>query len=151
MSKTYSQKASEVNHQWVIVDASKAPLGRIATVIATRLTGKYKPTFTPHIDDGDYVVVINAGKIIVTGGKETKKTYYRHSGFPGGITAETLREKQAKDPAKVIEAAVRGMIPKNKLAAERIQRLKIYAGDNHPHNPQKPVTLEIQSASKGVK
>lgn len=142
--KTYSKKASEVNHTWVEIDAASAPLGRLATVIATRLTGKYKPTYTPSMDDGDYVVVFNAEKLVVTGNKEQSKTYYRHTEFPGGIKQRTLAEARAKDPTKVIEAAVKGMLPRNKLAAERLKRLRIFAGEAHTHAPQKPVRIEVK-------
>lgn len=151
MNKTYTDKAGDVDHKWVIIDASQAPLGRTATFIATRLTGKYKATYTPHIDNGDYVVVINAGKTPVTGGKETKKIYYRHSGYPGGIKSRTFLEKQALDSTSIIYAAVRGMLPKNKLSPLRLQRLKIYADENHPHGPQKPTALDIRPQAKGVK
>lgn len=142
--KTFSLKPADINRAWVVVDATDAPLGRLATVIATRLTGKYKPTFTPHVDDGDYVVVINADQLVVTGDKEEKKVYYRHSGFPGGIKARTLKEAKTQDVAQVIEKAVKGMIPKNKLAAERMARLRVFAGSEHAHTAQKPKKLEIQ-------
>ncbi|HET8689915.1 MAG TPA: 50S ribosomal protein L13 [Candidatus Saccharimonadales bacterium] len=142
--KTFSLKASEVNHTWVLVDASDAPLGRLSTVIAQRLTGKYKPTFTPHMDDGDYVVVINADKLIVTGDKEQAKTYYRHTGYPGGIKAQTLAEARSKDSTKLIEAAVKGMLPRNKLLAERMKRLRVFPTEEHGHAAQKPVKLEVK-------
>ena len=142
--KTFSPKPADINRSWVVVDATEAPLGRLATAIATRLTGKYKPTFTPHVDDGDYVVVINADQLVVTGDKEEKKVYYRHSGFPGGIKARTLKEAKTQDVAQVIEKAVKGMIPKNKLAAERMARLRVFAGSEHAHTAQKPKKLEIQ-------
>jgi large subunit ribosomal protein L13 len=142
--KTYSQKASEVNHAWIEVDAASAPLGRLATVIATRLTGKYKPTYTPHIDDGDYVVVINAEKAIVTGGKETDKMYYNYSGFPGGLTEANLAKVRKDKPERIIMDAVFGMLPKNKLQAERMKRLRIFVGESHTHAPQKPVKVEVK-------
>lgn len=144
MSKTFSLKSSQVDRKWVMIDASEAPLGRVATVIATRLSGKYKPTYTPHIDDGDYVVVINADKLVVTGNKETEKTYYRHSGFPGGIKERSLKEAKQLDPAKVIVAAVKGMLPKNKLAAERLSRLRVFTGEQHGHEAQKPVKIGVK-------
>lgn len=144
MKKTFSLKANEVNHTWTLIDASDAPLGRLSTVIAQRLTGKYKPTFTPHIDDGDYVVVINADKLIVTGDKEQAKTYYRHTGYPGGIKSQSLAEARAKDSTKLIEAAVKGMLPRNKLLAERLKRLRVFTGEDHGHTAQKPVKLEIK-------
>ncbi len=142
--KTYSQKASEVSHKWVLVDASEAPLGRVATVIATRLTGKYKPTYTPSMDDGDYVVVINADKLVVTGNKAEAKTYYRHSGFPGGIKSRSLREVKELDSTAAINAAVKGMLPRNKQHAVRLTRLRVFPGETHEHTAQQPVKLEIK-------
>jgi len=143
-AKTYSQKPSEVNRRWLLVDASEAPLGRIATQIATYLTGKYKPSYTPHIDGGDYVVVINAEKAVVTGDKEKGKVYYRHSGFPGGIKDARLEEVREKFPERIIEAAVKGMLPKNKLAAERMKRLRVFAGSEHTHTAQNPEKVEVK-------
>jgi large subunit ribosomal protein L13 len=142
--KTYSQKASEISRKWTLVDASTTSLGRVATVIATRLTGKYKPTYTPHMDDGDYVVVINASQIKSTGDKEQDKVYYRHSGFPGGIKSQTLITKLQRDPESVIAAAVKGMLPRNKLAAERLKRLRVFSGETHTHEAQKPVKVEVK-------
>jgi large subunit ribosomal protein L13 len=142
--KTYSKKASEVTHKWVVIDAATAPLGRVATVVATRLTGKYKPTYTPHMDDGDYVVVINAALVPVTGDKETTKKYYTYSGFPGGIYEKTLATKREQNPESIIVAAVKGMLPKNKLAAERLKRLRVFPGEAHTHDPQKPVKVEVR-------
>ncbi len=142
--KTYSQKASEVSHKWVLVDASEAPLGRVATVIATRLTGKYKPTYTPSMDDGDYVVVINADKLVLTGNKLESKRYYRHSGFPGGIKERSVREAQEVDPTAAVRAAVKGMLPRNKQHAERLTRLRIFAGESHEHAAQQPVKVEVK-------
>lgn len=142
--KTFSLKPAEISRKWVIVDASEAPLGRLATLIATRLTGKYKPTFTPHVDDGDYVVVVNAEKIVVTGNKETAKVYYRHSQFPGGLKERTLKEARELNPAAILEKAVKGMVPKNKLAPERLARLRVFAGAEHTHEAQKPVKLEVK-------
>lgn len=144
MSKTFSLKASDVTHKWIIVDASTAPLGRVASFVATRLIGKYQPTFTPHMDSGDYVVVINADQLVVTGNKEEDKKYYRHSGFPGGIKERTLKEVKELDSTAAITAAVKGMIPKNKLASERLARLRVFTGSEHPHDPQKPTKMEIK-------
>ncbi len=144
MKKTFSLKSADVAHKWILVDASEAPLGRLATFVATRLTGKYKPTFTPHIDNGDYVVVINADQLVVTGNKEEDKVYYRHSGFPGGIKERTLREVKALDATAAVTAAVKGMLPKNKLAPERLARLRVFAGSEHPHDPQQPTKMEIK-------
>jgi large subunit ribosomal protein L13 len=141
--KTYSQKPSEVARKWVEVDASEAPLGRLATAIATILIGKNKPTYTAHIDAGDYVVVTNADKLVVTGDKLTDKKYYRHSGFPGGIKERTLAEQIEKDSTKVIHDAVRGMLPKNKLLDARVKRLKIFPGAEHNHSAQTPEKIKV--------
>jgi large subunit ribosomal protein L13 len=143
-AKTYSQKPSEVNRRWILVDASSAPLGRVATQIAKYLIGKYKPSYTPHIDGGDYVVVINAKNTVVTGDKETGKIYYRHSGFPGGIKDATLAEVREKYPERLIEDAVKGMLPKNKLVGERMKRLKVFAGSDHAHTAQTPEKVEVK-------
>jgi large subunit ribosomal protein L13 len=143
-AKTYSQKPSEVSRRWLLIDASEAPLGRVATQIATYLTGKYKPSYTPHIDGGDYVVVINAEKAVVTGNKELGKVYYRHSGFPGGIKDARLEEVREKHPERIIEAAVRGMLPKNKLSPERMKRLRVFAGSEHTHAAQSPEKVEVK-------
>lgn len=142
--KTYSAKPADVKRQWYVVDASEAPLGRVATQIATLLTGKGKPQFTKHIDCGDFVIVVNAKDIVVTGGKETKKVYYRHSQYPGGLTETTLAEKLKKDPTFALIHAVRGMLPVNKLRDERLKRLKVYAGAEHQHEAQKPVTISVK-------
>lgn len=142
--KTYSQKPSEVSRRWVLFDASELPLGRLATEIAKHLTGKYKPTYTPHIDGGDYVVVINAAQTVVTGDKETNKKYYRHTGFPGGIKDATLAEVRERFPERIIENAVKGMLPKNKLQAERMKRLRIFAGAEHTHAAQTPEKVEVK-------
>lgn len=142
--KTYSQKTSEIERRWILIDAKDATLGRLSTQIAKYLIGKYKPTYTPHIDSGDYVVVINAAEVPVTGAKETDKIYYRHSGFPGGIKDAQLKEVREKFPERIIEAAVRGMLPKNKLSPERMGRLKIFAGSEHTHAAQKPEKVEVK-------
>jgi large subunit ribosomal protein L13 len=143
-NKTYSAKPSEVKRAWLLVDASEAPLGRLATQIATYLTGKHKAMFTPHIDCGDFVVVINAAKVPVTGDKLEAKKYYHYSGYPSGLKETTLKAQLAKDPSKVIQAAVKGMLPKNKLANERLKRLKIFADENHSHQPQQPQKVEVK-------
>ncbi len=142
--KTYSAKPSDVTRKWYVVDASEAPLGRVATQVAKLLLGKDKPMFTHHIDTGDYVVVINADKIKVSGNKMDTKMYYSHSGHPGGLKEATLREKQAKDPAHAITHAVRGMLPVNKLRDGRLDRLKVYAGAEHNHEAQKPVLISVK-------
>ncbi|MCA9345906.1 50S ribosomal protein L13 [Candidatus Saccharibacteria bacterium] len=146
--KTYSAKPSDVTRKWYIVDASQATLGRVSTEIAQLLTGKKKPMFTSHIDCGDYVIVINTDSIKVTGNKETDKVYYRHTGFPGGIKSRTLAEQRNIDSTQILEKAVRGMLPVNKLRDARLKRLKIYAGSEHGHEAQKPEVYEI---SKGAK
>lgn len=143
-AKTYSQKPSEVTRRWILIDAKDAPLGRVATQIAKYLIGKYKPTYTAHIDGGDYVVVINASETVVTGDKETGKIYYRHSGFPGGIKDASLAEVREKFPERIIENAVKGMIPKNKLANERMKRLRVFAGSEHTHTAQTPEKVEVK-------
>ena len=147
-AKTYSQKQGDVNHKWILIDASSAPLGRVATTVAKYLIGKYKPTYTPHIDNGDYVVVINASDVIVTGAKETAKKYYRHSGFPGGISEKSLSQMREKFPERIIEEAVKGMIPHNKLAAERLKRLRIFAGSDHSHSAQIPCQVKVINETK---
>jgi large subunit ribosomal protein L13 len=144
MMKTYSQKPAEVTRKWVLVDASEATLGRVATTIAKYLIGKYKPTYTAHVDGGDFVVVTNAARVQVTGDKLTDKKYYRHSGFPGGIKERTLQEQLNRDATKVIIDAVAGMLPKNKLVDGRIKRLKVYVDDAHTHAPQQPVKVEVE-------
>ncbi len=142
--KTYSAKPSEVTRAWYVIDASEAPLGRVSTKIATLLTGKGKPMFTQHIDCGDFVVVINADKLVVTGNKLVDKKYYRHSQYPGSLKTATLAEKMAKDSTDVIRLAVRGMLPVNKLRDGRLERLKIYAGDEHNHAAQKPQKVTVK-------
>lgn len=142
--KTFSQKPADVSRRWILIDASQAPLGRTATTIAQYLVGKYKPTYTPHVDGGDYVVVINAAKAVVTGKKETDKIYYHHSGFPGGIKDAQLKEVRENAPERIITAAVKGMLPKNKLAADRLARLRVFAGEEHAHIAQQPEKVEVQ-------
>lgn len=143
-AKTFSQKTAEINRSWYLIDAADAPLGRVATQIAKYLIGKSKPTYTPHIDNGDYVVVINAAKAVVTGEKETDKIYYRHSGFPGGIKDARLEEVREKFPERIIEHAVKGMIPKNKLSSDRMARLRVFAGAEHDHTAQTPKKVEVK-------
>ena len=142
--KTYSAKPSDVTRKWYVVDASKAPLGRVATQIATLLTGKGKPMFTHHIDVGDYVVVINAKDVKVTGNKMDSKVYYSHSGYPGGLTETVMRDAMEKDPTKAVFNAVRGMLPVNKLRDARLDRLKIYPGAEHNHEAQKPEVITVK-------
>ncbi|MBQ3296382.1 50S ribosomal protein L13 [Candidatus Saccharibacteria bacterium] len=140
--KTYSQKQAEIKREWWLIDASTMPLGKLAVVIADKLMGKSKVTYTPHIDNGDFVVVTNAKNLVVTGDKMLQKKYYRHSGFPGGLRELRLEEVIEKDPARVIEAAVKGMLPKNKLAADRLKRLHVYAGAEHLHAAQNPKEIK---------
>lgn len=142
--KTYSVKPSEITRKWVLVDASDHNLGRVAGTIAHYLIGKYKPTYSPHIDGGDYVVVINSDQLKVAGNKETDKVYYRHSGYPGGISSATLKEVREKDSTRIIIEAVKGMLPKNKLVDGRLARLKIYTGNEHAHTAQTPEKVEVK-------
>lgn len=140
--KTYSQKGSEISREWWVIDASTLPLGKLAVVIADKLMGKSKVTYTPHIDNGDYVVVTNAKNIVVTGNKMTDKKYYRHSGFPGGLTELKLEEVIEKDPSLAVREAVKGMLPKNKLAADRLARLRVFEGAEHAHTAQNPKEIK---------
>ncbi len=144
--KTYSAKAEEIERKWYIVDATDQTLGRLASEIATILRGKHKTLFTPHVDCGDFVIVINANKIHVTGKKLDDMVYYRHSGYPGGLKAMTLRERLKKYPERVIEDAVRRMLPKNILGRRVLKKLKVYAGSEHPHGAQNPEPLVLASA-----
>ena len=142
--KTYSAKPGEVTREWYLVDAEGKTLGRLATQIADTLRGKQKPQFTPHVDTGDFVIVVNAEKIQVTGNKLDQKRYYRHSGYPGGLRSRTLREQLERRPTEVLRVAVKGMLPKNRLARQQITKLKIYAGPEHPHEAQNPKPLETR-------
>lgn len=148
MNKTYSAKPNEVERKWYEVDASDTTLGRLSTEIANILTGKNKPMFTKHIDCGDFVIVLNADKLQVTGQKMEDKMYYRHSGYPGGLTELRLKEVMAKDSTKAIEKAVKGMLPVNKLRADRLKRLKVYKGGEHKHQAQAPITLNLKKGAK---
>ena len=143
--KTYTAKPGEIQREWFLVDAEGKTLGRLATQIADRLRGKGKPAYTPHVDTGDFVIVVNAEKIHVTGNKLDQKIYYRHSGYPGGLRERTLREQLDRRPEEVLRKAVKGMLPKNKLAAAQLRKLKIYAGPEHPHAAQSPVPMEVAS------
>ena len=142
--KTYSAKPGEITREWYLVDAEGKTLGRLATQIADTLRGKRKPQYTPHVDTGDFVIVVNADKIQVTGNKLDQKRYYRHSGYPGGLRSRTLREQLERRPTEVLRAAVKGMLPKNRLARQQITKLKIYAGPEHPHEAQNPKPLETE-------
>jgi large subunit ribosomal protein L13 len=142
---TFSAKPHEVNRDWYLVDASGKVLGRLAAEIARRLRGKHKPEFTPHVDVGDYIVVVNAGKLRVTGNKAEAKTYYRHSTYPGGVYATTFSKMQARFPTRVLEVAVKGMLPKGPLGYAMLKKLKVYATEQHPHSAQQPKALEINA------
>lgn len=142
--KTWNAKPNEFEKRWFVVDADGRTLGRLSTLIADTLRGKTKPTYTPHVDTGDFVIVVNAEKIAVTGKKLDEKMYYRHSGYPGGLKERTLRQQLEKRPTDVIRIAVKGMLPKNKLASAQLTKLKIYAGPDHPHEAQAPVPLEVK-------
>ncbi|MBR2709968.1 50S ribosomal protein L13 [Candidatus Saccharibacteria bacterium] len=140
--KTYSQKSAEISRDWWLVDASTMPLGKLAVVIADKLMGKSKVTYTPHIDNGDYVVVINAKDLVVTGNKMREKKYYRHSGYAGNLKELRLEEVVEKNPSRAISEAVKGMLPKNKLAADRLKRLRVFAGAEHTHTAQNPKEIK---------
>ena len=142
--KTFSAKPSDVTRKWYILDASEIPLGRLSTKAATLLIGKEKPQFTKHIDCGDFVIVINSEKLIVTGNKMEDKKYYPHSSYPGGLKETSLKEKMAKDSTSVIIQSIRGMLPVNKLRDDRLKRLKVYTGAEHSHDPQKPELIKLK-------
>lgn len=141
--KTVSMRAQDVERAWWLIDADGKTLGRLATEVASRLRGKHKPEFTPHVDTGDYIVVVNAEKVHVTGNKENGKVYWRHTGYPGGIKSTDVAAMRAKHPERMIESAVRGMLPKNPLGRAMFRKLKVYAGDSHPHAAQQPQVLEL--------
>ena len=143
--KTFVATPENRQRDWVVVDATGLTLGRLATQIADRLRGKFKPEYTPHCDVGDFVIVINAEKIAVTGKKRTDKLYHRHSGYPGGLRTRTLNDMLERQPEEVIRKAVKGMLPRNRLARQQLRKLKVYAGPDHPHQAQKPETLEIET------
>ena len=141
--KTVSTRPQDVDHSWFVVDAEDKTLGRLATEVALRLRGKHKPEYTPHVDTGDYIVVANADKIRVTGNKFNDKMYYRHSGYPGGIKEMNVKDMQDRHPERILEKAVKGMLPKNPLGRAMFKKLKVYAGAEHPHAAQQPQPLEI--------
>ncbi len=141
--KTISAKGSDIQRDWYVIDAQGQTLGRLATRTASILRGKHKPLFTPHVDCGDYVIIINAEKVHVTGQKMSQKKYYRHSGYPGGLKEISLRDQLQKFPERVLESAVRGMLPKNRLGRQMFKKLKIYPGPNHPHQAQQPKPMEF--------
>ena len=141
--RTYSPKPGEIDRTWHVIDATDVVLGRLATHVATLLRGKHKPTFAPHIDTGDFVIVINADKVVLTGNKKQQKNEYRHSGFPGGLTTTSYSELMESNPRRVVEKAVKGMLPHNKLGRQQIKKLKVYAGPVHPHAAQSPQPFQI--------
>ena len=141
---TYTAKAGQVQQGWYVVDAQDKVLGRLAVQIATRLRGKHTPEYTPHIDTGDFIVVVNAAKLRVTGRKDERKVYYRHTGYPGGLKETNFKKLQAKKPTRVLQLAVKGMLPKGPLGYAMLRKLKVYAGATHPHSAQQPKALEIQ-------
>jgi len=141
--KTYQTKKEEADNQWFLVNAEGKVLGRLATGLATRLRGKHKPTFTPHVDTGDFLVVINAEKVVLTGKKLKDKKYYRYSGYPGGLKETNAEKLLSKKPTELLRIAVKGMLPKNSLGRQMLRKLKVYSGTTHPHEAQKPVALEI--------
>ena len=143
MSRTYSPKPGEVERRWLVVDASEIPLGRLSTRVAVLLTGKHKPQYATHIDTGDFVIVVNASKTILTGNKEAAKTYYRHSGKPGSLQSETAAEVRTRYPERLVERAVKGMLPKGKLGRAQYRKLKVYAGPEHPHGAQQPEAVGL--------
>lgn len=144
LQKTWSPTPADIDRDWYVVDAQDVPLGRLASEVAQLLRGKHKPTFAPHFDMGDYVVVVNAEKVAVTGNKETAKVYYRHSGYPGGISAETVETMRQRHPDRLVENAVRGMLPKNKLGRATLGKLRVYAGPDHPHGAQNPKSFDLE-------
>jgi large subunit ribosomal protein L13 len=146
--RTFSPKPSDVQRQWHLIDATDVVLGRLATQTATLLRGKHKPIYAPHVDTGDFVVIVNAGKVALTGAKRDNKLEYRHSGFPGGIRATSYDELLAKNPRRVVEKAVKGMLPHNTLGRKMLSKLKVYAGPEHPHQAQKPVPYTISQVAQ---
>jgi large subunit ribosomal protein L13 len=145
MTKTWTAKPGEIERSWYLVDAEGQTLGRLATQVADLLRGKGKPQYTPHVDTGDFVVVVNADKVVVTGKKLDEKLYYRHSGYPGGLRSRPLREELSRRPTEVLRTAVKGMMPRNRLARAQMRKLKIYAGPGHPHEAQEPRRLELKT------
>ena len=146
--RTYTPKPGDINRQWHVIDATDVVLGRLASQTATLLRGKHKPTFAPHMDMGDFVIIINAEKVALTGAKLEQKRAYRHSGFPGGLKSVTYSELLEKNPVRAVEKAIKGMLPKNSLAAQQLGKLKVYRGAEHPHAAQKPQTFEITQVAQ---
>jgi len=146
MNRTYSPKLAEIEHQWFVIDAAGVPLGRLSSLVARLLMGKHKPTWAPHIDTGDFVIVVNADKTVLTGRKEEQKIYYHHSGYPGGMKRETAADRRRRRPVKLVEEAVWGMLPKTRLGRKQLKKLKVYAGPEHPHQAQQPVPFDAVQA-----
>ncbi len=146
MNRTYSPKLAEIEHQWFVIDATGIPLGRLSSLVARLLMGKHKPTYATHIDTGDFVIVINAEKSVLTGRKEEQKMYHHHTGYPGGIKSESAADRRRRCPAKMVELAVWGMLPKTKLGRAQLRKLKVYAGPEHPHQAQQPTTFDVAQA-----
>ncbi len=145
--RTYSAKPKEVQRAWYVVDAEGKTLGRLATAIAATLRGKHKATYTPHVDGGDFVIVVNAGKVKVSGNKEADKVYYRHSNYPGGLKATTLKAMRQRHPERILESAVKGMLPQSNLGRQQLKKLKLYTGPDHPHAAQQPLELPIDDTA----
>jgi large subunit ribosomal protein L13 len=148
VTRTYSPKASEIQREWLIIDATDVVLGRLASHAAALLRGKHKPTFAPHMDTGDFVIIINADKVALTGSKLEQKKAYRHSGYPGGLTATSYSEMLEKQPTRTVEKAIRGMLPKNSIGRAQLTKLKVYTGSEHPHAAQQPKTFEITQVAQ---
>jgi large subunit ribosomal protein L13 len=146
--RTYSPKASELSHEWFVIDATDIVLGRLASHTATLLRGKHKPTFAAHMDNGDFVIIVNAEKVALTGSKLAQKKAYRHSGYPGGLTATTYSELMEKNPIRAVEKAIRGMLPKNSLGEQQFSKLKVYVGNDHPHVAQQPKSFVIDQIAQ---
>jgi large subunit ribosomal protein L13 len=142
MKRTFTPKVSEVERDWFVVDAAGQTLGRLCSEVARRLMGKHKPTYSPSLDVGDFIVVVNADKVVLTGRKEEQKVYYRHSGQPGGLKAETAAKRRQRRPVLLVEDAVKGMLPKTKLGRHQLRKLKVYAGPEHPHQAQRPAAID---------
>ena len=148
MTRTYTPRESELQHDWLVIDATDIVLGRLASHVAALLRGKHKPTFAPHLDTGDFVIIVNAEKVALTGAKLAQKKAYRHSGYPGGLTATTYSELLEKHPTRAVEKAIRGMLPKNSLGAAQLKKLKVYAGPEHPHAAQQPTPYTLNQVAQ---
>jgi large subunit ribosomal protein L13 len=146
MIRTYSPKLAEIEHRWFVVDAAGIPLGRISSVVAKILMGKHKPSYATNLDTGDFVIVINAEKAVLTGRKEEQKIYRHHTGYPGGLKSETAAKRRQRRPAKLVEEAVKGMLPKTRMGRKQYSKLKVYAGPEHPHQAQQPEALDVAQA-----